>query len=110
MSAPSCRRVAQLSRITIPNRRVRDDTSTRVFEVRKSAAVDIALTFVVGVASTAAWDAIKFLVGKLKGDGRMMEITYADLTPDGGRRQWTVKGEGHDVIEAIDRLRQTPEP
>lgn len=81
-----------------------DDTSTRVFEVKKSAAVDIVRTFVVGVASTAAWDAIKFLVGKVKDDGRKMEITYADLTPDGGRRQWTVKGEGHEVIEAIDRL------
>lgn len=85
-----------------------DESERRVFEVKKSAVAAALVPFVLGIASTAAWDLLKPCILGWFGD-RKMEITYTNISADGARTSWNIRGEGKDVVEAIDKInRQTP--
>jgi len=85
-----------------------DEPKDRFFEVKKSALLDAFVTIVLGVGSAAAWDGIKALFKKNSLDDKQMEMTYADLSPNGSGKTWTVRGSGEDVLNAIDELREQP--
>ncbi len=83
-----------------------DESSQRVFEEKNSIEVALGAAFVIGIASTAAWDGIKALF-RSRRPGKL-SVTYLDLEQDEGDHVtgWTVEGESEDVLEAIDRLRK----
>lgn len=81
-----------------------DAPADRTFEVKKSGLETAIATLVFGVASNAAWDAMKALIGQRR--ARRMSVTYIDLeTADAKGRAWNVDGDADDVLDAIDRLR-----
>jgi hypothetical protein len=82
-----------------------DASDDRVFEVKKGAIGTAVLSVVLGIASSAAWDAVKiWLMGK---PTNRLSVTYVELEDVGGRRRkaWRVEGDATGVVEAIDRLR-----
>jgi hypothetical protein len=87
-----------------------DPPDDRVFEVKKGHVAAAVLSFVLGIASTAAWDAVKiWLAAK---PASRLSVTYVDLEDIAGRRRkaWRVEGDTAGVLEAIDRLRGTSGP
>ncbi len=84
-----------------------DEPERRVFEVKKGVLADGFVTIVLGIASAGAWDAFKiYILGWL--DDKKMEITYTDLSADGREESWTIRGQGRDVLAAIDKIRRQP--
>ncbi len=76
----------------------------RRFEVKKSAVLDAGVTLLLGVASSAAWDAIKALAKR--GRSSRLEVTYLDLeTAEMRGTAWRVAGETEAVLQAIDSMR-----
>lgn len=81
-----------------------DPSEGRLFDVKKSAIATALVTVVLGVVSSAAWEAVRSLLIREHPEDSPMEITYTDLSPTGTGSSWTVRGEGKDVLEAIDKL------
>lgn len=82
-----------------------DPSGDRVFEVKKGDFGTLVLSFLVGIASAAAWDAMKAYLS-VRPKARL-SVTYVELEDVDGRRKkaWKVEGETAGVIDAIDRLR-----
>jgi hypothetical protein len=82
-----------------------DPPDQRTFEVKKSAFALLG-TLVLGIASSAAWDAIKAFFRR-ESDNKLA-ITYVDLEDKDGNRgtAWKVEGDSNAVLQAIDKLRQ----
>jgi hypothetical protein len=81
-----------------------DGPERRIFEVKKSGLEVAVGTLLIGVASAAAWDAVKALLLKLR--GRRLSVTYVDLeTPNEKTLAWCAEGDAESVLDAIDRLR-----
>lgn len=85
-----------------------DPSEDRLFEVKKSALTEALVTIALGITSTAGWEAMKALLRRNRADDSAMEITYTELASSGHGQAWTVRGQGKDVIEAIDKLRAEP--
>ncbi|HEV7938542.1 MAG TPA: hypothetical protein VGP18_11030 [Solirubrobacteraceae bacterium] len=80
------------------------DPEHRRFEVKKSAVLDAGATVLLGVASSAAWDAIKALAKR--GKSSRIEVTYLDLeTAEMRGTAWRVAGKTEAVLQAIDSMR-----
>lgn len=84
-----------------------DESERRVFEVKKSALADGVVTIVLGLASAGLWEVVKiYILGWF--EDKKMEMTYTDLSADGREESWTVRGQGKDVLAAIDKIRRQP--
>lgn len=83
-----------------------DPPEKRTFEVRKGALETAIITLVLGMASSAAWDALKAFF-RAHTPGRL-SVTYVELQDDAGQRgtAWKVDGDRDAVLEAIDKLRR----
>lgn len=83
-----------------------DPPEQRTFEVRKGAIETAIVTIALGVASGAAWDALKAFF-RAHAPGRL-SVTYVDLEDDAGQHAtaWKVDGDRDAVLEAIDKLRR----
>src|SRR5674476_83817 len=80
------------------------DSASRRFEVKKSALATLAVTLVVGIASSASWDGVKALIRRRP--QAQLTVTYVDLkTRDGYATALTATGDAEAVLQAIDRLR-----
>lgn len=83
-----------------------DPPEQRTFEVRKGALDSAIITVALGVASSAAWEALKAFF-KAHTPGRL-SVTYVDLENDAGQRgtAWKVDGDRDAVLEVVDKLRR----
>ena len=82
-----------------------DAAEGRLFEVKKSVIAAAAITVALGLVSSGLWAAIAALFrSRPDVDDSTMEITYADLRPDGTGRTWRVRGRGAEVLDALDKL------
>jgi hypothetical protein len=82
-----------------------DPPEQRTFEVRKGALETAIITVALGMASSAAWDALKAFF-RAHAPGRL-SVTYVDLEDEAGQRgtAWKVDGDRDAVLAAIDKLR-----
>lgn len=82
-----------------------DPPEHRTFEMKKSAELALLLGYVLGIASSASWDAIKALFRSRSTS--KLSVTYVDLEKGDGHsaRAWKVEGDSAAVLEAIDKLR-----
>jgi len=81
-----------------------DSPDSRMFEVKKGNLETLVATLVIGIASNAAWDALKVLV---RARAARLKLTFVELR-DGNKRRgqaWTVEGDSDAVLAAIDKLR-----
>jgi hypothetical protein len=85
-----------------------DPPEERTFEVKNSAFALLG-TLVLGISSSAAWDAIKALFRHEP--EKKLAITYVDLQDEDGNRgtAWKVEGDSDAVLQAIDKLRRGDE-
>jgi hypothetical protein len=83
-----------------------DPPDQRTFEVRKGAIETAITTVALGMASSAAWDALKAFF-RTRAPTRL-SVTYVDLEDDAGQRRtaWKVDGDRDAVLETIDKLRR----
>jgi hypothetical protein len=81
-----------------------DAPEQRTFEVKKSGLETAVVAFVLGIASNAAWDGIRHLLGV--GAARL-RVTFVELRHGNDRRghAGTVEGDAESVLAAIDKLR-----
>lgn len=82
----------------------------RTFEVKKSDPASLAIAFIVGIASSAAWDVLKSLWSATFRQQQRLDVTYVELE-DGPRRgqAWQIQGDAESVIRAISELRERPQ-
>lgn len=84
-----------------------DEPERRVFEVKKGALAEALVTIVLGVASAGVWDVVKIhILGWF--EDKKMEITYTDLSADGREESWTIRGQGRDVLAAMEKIQRQP--
>lgn len=85
-----------------------DPSDRRVFEVKKSALGTALVAVALGLVSNAGWDGVKAWLRREQPDGQRLEVSFADLSADGARTMWTVKGPAEETLAAVDRLRGQP--
>jgi hypothetical protein len=85
-----------------------DPSDRRVFEVKKSALGTALVSVALGLVSNAGWDGVKAWLRREQPDGQRLEVSFADLSADGARTMWTVKGPAEETLAAVDRLRGQP--
>jgi hypothetical protein len=83
-----------------------DAPGNRTFEIKNSALAAILGNFALGIASSAAWDAVKSFF-RQQADNKL-SITYVDLEENDGKRStaWKIEGDGDAVLRAIDKIRR----
>jgi hypothetical protein len=80
------------------------DSEHRRFEVKKGFVLEAVEALLLGIGSSAGWDAIKALLARSK--SRQLEVTYLELeTPEGKGIAWKAVGEAGAVARAIDLIR-----
>lgn len=80
------------------------DSEHRRFEVKKGFVLEAVEALLLGIGSSAGWDAIKALLARSK--SRQLEVTYLELeTPEGKGAAWKAVGEADAVARAIDLIR-----
>lgn len=77
----------------------------RSFIVEKSA--ELLIAFVVGVASTAAWDALKTFARARKSDRLSVKVIERISAKGTTWRRYTFDGSGEDVARAIEATRRS---
>jgi hypothetical protein len=85
-----------------------DPPESRTFEVKKSAFTTVIMPVVLGIGSSAAWDAIKAIFRSRSAEEKAkLSVTYVDLDRRNGQRgaAWKVEGDSDAVLQAIDKLR-----
>lgn len=87
-----------------------DPPESRTFEVKKSAFTTVIMPIVLGIGSSAAWDAIKATFRSRSAEEKTkLSVTYVDLDRKDGQRgaAWKVEGDSDAVLQAIDKLRRS---
>lgn len=71
---------------------------------KRSAVVDlVAIPLVLGIASSAGWDAIKKLFGSRKGRAHLKIVHWRDQ--DGSEGHWIeLEGDAQDIVRGLERL------
>jgi hypothetical protein len=85
-----------------------DPSDRRVFEVKKSAVGTALVAVVLGLVSNAGWDGVKAWLRREQADDQRLEVSFADVSADGARTVWAVKGRADEALRAVDRLRERP--
>lgn len=88
-----------------------DESEHRRFEVKKGDLTNLVVTFVLGIASTGAWEALKVMWGAKFAKEHPLDVTFVRTDRlDVSTTAWRVVGSTGDVLAAMDRLQQDNQP